>query len=238
MLLPGRGHRIGDHAREDRRLQLARFAAPESPTTGPSASPTARSAGTPRWRPGSESVTQGAGLFNSGGTVSIVNSTFSGNSQIATSGAISSGSAIENLGTELTLLNVTVAGNSGAPAIAQLRHAQHQELDLLRCSGGNCDGALTSQGTNLESTDQCGLHAAGDQVGKDPLLGALADNGGQTDTLALLPQSPAIDRGSACPPTDQRGVARPQRPACDVGAYELVAWYRHRSLERVHISGG
>ena len=171
---------------------------------------------------GSESVAQGAGIFNSGGTVTIVNSTIFGNSQIATSGALTGGSAITNLGTELSLLNVTVAGNSGAPAIANFATLATRNSIFSNAPGGNCDGALTSQGANIESTDQCGLHAAGDQVGTDPLLGPLADNGGQTDTLALLPASPAIDRGTDCPPVDQRGVARPQGPACDIGAVELV----------------
>ena len=162
------------------------------------------------------------GNLDSGGTVTIVNSTIFGNSQIATSGALTGGSAITNLGTELSLLNVTVAGNSGAPAIANFATLATRTSIFSNAPGGNCDGALTSQGANIESTDQCGLHAAGDQVGTDPLLGPLADNGGQTDTLALLPASPAIDRGTDCPPVDQRGVARPQGPACDIGAVELV----------------
>jgi hypothetical protein len=55
------------------------------------------------------------------------------------------------------------------------------------------------------------------------LLGPLADNGGPTQTHALLPSSPAIDAGdnNGCPPTDQRGVARPSGLACDIGAYEV-----------------
>jgi uncharacterized repeat protein (TIGR01451 family) len=59
-------------------------------------------------------------------------------------------------------------------------------------------------------------------------LGPLLDNGGPTDTHALLAGSAAIDGGeSLCPddpifPTvDQRGVPRPSGD-CDVGAYELV----------------
>lgn len=57
----------------------------------------------------------------------------------------------------------------------------------------------------------------------DPKLGPLADNGGPTLTMALLPGSPAIDAGSAvgAPATDQRGVARPQGPGVDIGAFEL-----------------
>jgi hypothetical protein len=58
----------------------------------------------------------------------------------------------------------------------------------------------------------------------DPKLGALADNGGPTQTRELLPGSPAIDAvvasGAGCPATDQRGVSRPNGAACDIGAYE------------------
>jgi len=56
----------------------------------------------------------------------------------------------------------------------------------------------------------------------DPLLGALSKNGGTTATHALLAGSPAIDAGTSegCPPTDQRGVSRPQGEACDMGSFE------------------
>jgi hypothetical protein len=56
------------------------------------------------------------------------------------------------------------------------------------------------------------------------MLGPLQFNGGLTETHALLPGSTAINRipGDACEvDTDQRGVTRPQGPACDVGAFEL-----------------
>ena len=62
----------------------------------------------------------------------------------------------------------------------------------------------------------------------NPLLdpAGLKDNGGLTQTIALQPDSPAVDLvgQSACPPptTDQRGVGRPQEEACDSGAFELV----------------
>src|SRR6185295_15730292 len=48
------------------------------------------------------------------------------------------------------------------------------------------------------------------------------DNGGPTETIALLTGSPAIDAsgGRTCVATDQRGVARPQGNACDIGAFE------------------
>ncbi len=60
-------------------------------------------------------------------------------------------------------------------------------------------------------------------------LGPLADNGGPTQTSALLACSVAIDAATDGTDwfgnpvlTDQRGVARPQGAACDAGAYEFV----------------
>ena len=62
----------------------------------------------------------------------------------------------------------------------------------------------------------------------DPLTGGgtLADNGGPVATVALRddPSNPALDVGddAAAPAQDARGVARPQGPHADIGAYELV----------------
>ena len=57
------------------------------------------------------------------------------------------------------------------------------------------------------------------------ILGPLATNNGTTKTHALKPGSPAIDAvpstDPACAGTDQRGVTRPQRTGCDIGAFEL-----------------
>src|SRR5205823_1158570 len=63
-------------------------------------------------------------------------------------------------------------------------------------------------------------------TGQDPKLGPLGDNGGPVLTEALLAGSPAIDAGSpgggnSCVTTDARGIARPQGPRCDIGAFEL-----------------
>jgi hypothetical protein len=58
-----------------------------------------------------------------------------------------------------------------------------------------------------------------------PLLGPLRNNGGQTQTHALLGHSPAIDAGnnSAGLAFDQRGspYARVSGSAADIGAYEV-----------------
>jgi len=59
-------------------------------------------------------------------------------------------------------------------------------------------------------------------IGGDPRLSPLADNGGPTWTMALLPDSPVIDAAATLPDvtTDQRGVVRPYGTAPDLGAYE------------------
>ncbi len=92
-------------------------------------------------------------------------------------------------------------------------------------TGGNCGGGLTDQGYNLESSTDCGFTGTGSLQKTDPQLGGLQNNGGPTQTIALLSNSPAIDHIPAanCPATDQRGFTRPDgasESACDIGAYE------------------
>jgi hypothetical protein len=53
----------------------------------------------------------------------------------------------------------------------------------------------------------------------DPLLGALADNGGPTQTIVPGDGSPARGAGVMCPATDQRGMARPAT-GCTSGSVE------------------
>jgi uncharacterized repeat protein (TIGR01451 family) len=85
-------------------------------------------------------------------------------------------------------------------------------------------GAIITLGHNLENGSTCMLTDPTD-IHANPLLGPLANNGGPTDTHALLAGSPAIDAGDSanCPSPDQRGVSRPQAEGCDIGAFEAVA---------------
>ncbi len=151
----------------------------------------------------------GAGIFHSGGArLDVLSSTISGN-VASGSGASDQGGNLWDSGSGgsvLSLRDSIVSGGAGASGFE------------------NCFGSgVQSAGHNIDSLDQCNFHAAGDKVKTNPLLAALADNGGPTETLALNPGSPAIDAGdAACAATDQRGVTRPQGPACDIGAFELV----------------
>lgn len=187
----------------------------------------------------------GGGIYNAtGGTLTVTNSTISGNS------ADEDGGGIANNGTA-TLLNSTLSANvsdndnddRGDGGGIQNTGAANVSLKNTLIAGNidkgeqapDCVGNLTSQGHNLLGNSAgCTFSASsGDQLdpGSHPILASLADNGGPTQTHALLFGSPAIDAGTniGCPSTDQRGVSRPidgngdSSAVCDIGAFEFPA---------------
>jgi hypothetical protein len=183
----------------------------------------------------------GGGIYN-GSMLTLVNSTVSGNLAFR-------GGGISNSGT-VTLTNSTIVGNSttygsgggiynaGAFAVKSTLFANNTP------SGpnfyGNCDfagGTVTSLGYNVSDDDTCAsvYTVTGDENNVTPGAGldpkGLQNNGGPTQTIALLPGSPAVDHIPVADctdshdkriTTDQRDVKRPQGPACDTGAFELV----------------
>jgi len=84
-------------------------------------------------------------------------------------------------------------------------------------------GLDTNGGDNTAFIDQVTV-LGGNLVGVDPLLAGLASNGGPTQTMALMPGSPAIDQGTkaGAPAADQRGLPRDSDNAgtVDIGAFE------------------
>lgn len=195
---------------------------------------------------------EGGGLFVISGGATLINSTVSGNeasgSGLANLSGIGGGIAVITPYFEATLIltNTTVADNStnaGGGGIASVNLGSGTPTIIFKNSlvgdnsapaglGDSCYdpdigsgiGLLDSLGNNLEDHDTCGFDQPTDLPNTDPLLWPLADNGGGTQTHALQFGSPAIDAGddAACPPADQRGVARPQGYACDIGAYEAL----------------
>jgi len=107
----------------------------------------------------------------------------------------------------MTLTNSVMEGFNGAFACA------------IEGGGG---ATITSGGSNVISDGSCNPNGTTDQSNTDATLAPLADNGGPTLTHALGASSPAIDAAdlAACPPTDQRGVARDG--VCDVGSFEYI----------------
>ncbi len=163
--------------------------------------------------------------------LSLSDSTITGNIALGVSGA--GGGAIyqfsEGSSPELYLTNVTLAGNNhetaGGDGIYLSDGPAFIGNSIIAGNGTeNCGwsaGLILTNGNNLEDTNTC-MFGGGDLVDSDPLLGALADNGGSTQTMALLPGSPAINAAAntSCRDYDQRGELRPYEGQCDIGAYE------------------
>jgi hypothetical protein len=179
------------------------------------------------------------GAIGNYGTLTITNSTFTGNSSGSDglAGGILNGGLFQSAGT-LMVSNSTISGNiageGNGGGIFNVKGSTvvFKNSIVENHAGGNCRGAITSSGYNLSSDDSCDFNGTGDLNGIDPLLGPLQDNGGPTQTHALLPGSPAIDSANpdGCTDsvgrllkTDQRGEPRPDMEdggSCDRGAYE------------------
>jgi predicted outer membrane repeat protein len=173
----------------------------------------------------------GGGIANGGpDTLSLTNDTITGNSVTGTGGGL-----YDN-GTT-TLINCTVTGNSAAGGGGGMANVGGTVIigntivaeNTATAGGPDAQGdPVTSQGHNLISeTDGSSGWVGSDLTGTfaqplDPLLAPLGDYGGPTQTMALLPGSPALNAGVAVPrvTTDQRGVPRPQGNAPDIGAFE------------------
>ncbi len=161
----------------------------------------------------------GVGAFY--GQCRITNCTFAGN--FSGNGSGGSGGAGGHNG----LPPFPPDGNPGAPGssvagTAGICTSGGMLLNTI-LAANSCAGSITDLGHNISSDSTCAFTNAGSLNNTGPQLGPLADNGGPTLTMALLPGSPAIDAGSSvgAPATDQRGVARPQGAGVDIGAFEL-----------------
>lgn len=125
----------------------------------------------------------------------------------------------------VTLARTIIAGNTALNGLGDATGAP--------TPGPNVDGAITSGGHNLlgVTTDATGFTGTGDKTGANPMLAALANNGGPTPTMALSAGSAAIDSAIAGgATTDQRGQPRtvndpgvlnaPTSDGTDIGAVE------------------
>jgi hypothetical protein len=117
-----------------------------------------------------------------------------------------------------SLVNCTLVGNLGqAGSGGQAGSSIHNNKGVPGTNGTSSVSTASASNTLMASNTP-----AGGDTFADPKLGPLADNGGPTLTMALLPGSPAIDAGntSLAPATDQRGFPRPAGWAADIGAFE------------------
>jgi CSLREA domain-containing protein len=150
---------------------------------------------------------RGGGLYiDADAAVTVSSSTISLNSAPAASGVGDEGTAVISFpiypSTSVIFRNTIVANNLLSP---------------------NCNFPLGSSGGNIEDSDSCYFRGTRDRVNANNLaLDAVADNGGFVLTMALRPDSLAIDGGvNPCPATDARAISRPQNGLCDSGAFEF-----------------
>jgi hypothetical protein len=183
---------------------------------------------------GNSSGDRGGGIYNEGSALEVSNSTISGNSVANGNGG---GIYNQNCCAGLQVSNSTISGNSASvrqqtePAVGYGGGIYNTFSSALlkntivanntSALGGSCYGG-DDGGYNLDSGTSCGFSTSNNSLsGVDPMLGKLADNGGPTMTHALLAGSPAIDKGNSFgATTDQRGFARPQGTASDIGSFE------------------
>ena len=164
------------------------------------------------------------GGISSSGTLTVANTTFSGNT------VSNNGGGIYNSGTA-TITNVTFtggyAGASGGlfnKGTATVTNSIFDDIDSLE----NCQGPIINGGGNWSDDGWCVFEP--ERMYVDVRVNpSLANNGGPTLTHALLTGSPALGTGNAAAcaaapvnNVDQRGFARPNPVGedCDSGAFE------------------
>ncbi len=194
---------------------------------------------------GNTASAAGGGIFNDGGTyttTTLTNSTVSGNTSRYGGGIYSNGTlnltsvtVTQNKSTDATcttcaggidnsrgtanLKNTIVAGNTVANASAS------PDFDGAVAATSSYNLIGNGQGTTGISNGDANNNQVGSPASPiDPKLGALANNGGATQTHELLAGSPAINTGNnanVTEATDQRGFARIVGGIVDIGAFEV-----------------
>ncbi len=160
----------------------------------------------------------GAGSFNSGsGLMVIENSTLTENSAPF-------GSTLLNFdGSMITIRSSTIAGNrTDEGEVRAIYNFSGNAVTLINTLvADNCTG-VSANGNNIDTDGSCGNATTKSLA--EINLGSLKDNGGATETMALLSGSAAVDAAALDPNIafDQRGASRPQGAAPDVGAYETT----------------
>ncbi len=183
------------------------------------------------------SASSGGALWLLDAPVTITSSTFVGN-DATTPIALAAedwrrgfGGAIRTSDTT-TIVNSTIVNNTAGfvggaiagPATVRNTIIAHNDGDNPWDIQENCTVELTNSGNNIQfpqktTSNWNDYECFGGQTAVNPQLGTLGSYGGPTPTVPLLPGSPAINAGSSCPATDQRGFAR--SGVCDIGAYEF-----------------
>jgi hypothetical protein len=165
-------------------------------------------------------VSDGGGMFNDTSDPILTSITFIGN-------LADYGGAMLNDGSSPILTNITFKDNAAdtsggamfndasAPKVRNSILWGNTAIDGAQIYDDN--GSLPIVNT---SVIEGGYAGGANIITANPLFGAPSDYGGYSQTIPLLPDSPAIDATSNnCPAADQRGMPR-STPNCDIGAFE------------------
>ncbi len=170
------------------------------------------------------SGTDGGGIWKeSAGSLTINMSTITENSA-ANSGGVFFNKPNQNPQADVTITGTILAGNTGTAGAADDLGTYADATSPVATISDSILGAVEA-GITVTASNNIDATAPGFVIG----LGALANNGGATKTMALLAGSPAIDAGPATVPTftgngfDQRGTpfARVSNGRSDIGAFEF-----------------
>lgn len=173
-------------------------------------------------------ATTGGGVW-ADQSATIVNSTVSGNTASASGGGVYAGLNDIDL-TYATIVENTSPSGANVHLDFSAQIAGFATIIGTPLGGGDdCDidggATVVSLGYNVTSDSSCGFDTGpGDLTGTDALVGPLVDNGGPTATRLPAANSPALDLADCSVVAvdgDQRGVSRPQGPACDSGSVEV-----------------
>ncbi len=171
---------------------------------------------------------EGGGLWL-GADANIANTT------ITLNDAMSGGGMLVREGANVSAVNTTLAANGTGGDLRQegvftMQNSIIAVANPPGCSFGALNPEIVSNGNNIANDPSCaGLTEPTDMPNVDPMLDALTDSGGNTQTYPPSALSPALDNGnaSACANAasgiDQRGAPRPFGPGCDIGAHETGA---------------
>ena len=140
--------------------------------------------------------------------IKIINSTFNGNNAGISGGVAYFGGA--SSASSSNFVNSIFYGNTAVSSGPEFASSFSMSLNATNC--------IIDNSTNMGSISGNFVNCI---IGQNPLLAALANNGGYTKTFALASGSPAIDAGTTSidvPLTDQRGTST--KNAKDIGSYE------------------
>jgi hypothetical protein len=189
---------------------------------------------------GSGGSGSGGGIYNNSGTPALTNSTLSGNGASGGSGGLGGVGGFGGpggIGTPPGPPGANGAngnaGSNGAGSGGGVNTASGTVTFINTIVADGCAGTQTDGGGNIDTGANCGFGGSSQSNVSTLYLGALANNGGPTQTMLPGAGSSAIN-AIACvnaPSTDQRGMLRPDPASavmakpCDAGAVEVGSIY-------------